>query len=216
MTPNLANQRSTIEGEREMITSKLHADGEFAMGEERPFVVKYHVAAKPHFDFRLGFNGLLVSWAVPKGPSVDPAVKRLAVRVADHSMSGFNSERVIPEGEYGAGPVLVWDRGTYRNITKVAGRAIPMGRALKMGTITIEIHGTKLRGVFTLKHVGGTQGEYWLLVKQRDRWAVPGSDITAQPRSVLSGRSIEEVAADWTTKPRSNRQYFSGDLFTLP
>lgn len=165
------------------------------------FVVHKHAARTQHYDFRLEVGGVLTSWAVPKGPSVDPSVKRLAIRVDDHPLAYGNFEGVIPESQYGAGAVIVWDTGTYRNLTKRDGRQIPPDRALQDGHFVFELHGHKLRGGYALTRTDAdARGrERWLLVKKRDAEAQPGLDIaSARPESVLSGRTIENVAAEAT------------------
>ena len=134
-----------------------------------------HQARRLHYDFRLEVDGVLKSWAVPKGPSLDPSVRRLAVAVEDHPLDYANFEGVIPEGEYGAGTVIVWDRGTYRpqDDTDVAA-------ALRKGVLTFELDGQKLKGGWTLVRV---RDRNWLLIKQRDRHASRKDITAAAPRS---------------------------------
>jgi DNA ligase D-like protein (predicted 3'-phosphoesterase) len=165
------------------------------------FVVHKHAARSEHYDFRLEVGGVLKSWAVPKGPSTDPAVKRLAIRVEDHPLDYADFEGVIPEGQYGAGPVIVWDTGTYRNRTKRDGAEVPPERALEEGHLVVELCGQKLRGGYALTRTDTDRRgrERWLLVKKRDAEAQPGIDIAAaRPESVLSGRTVEELAAGVT------------------
>jgi bifunctional non-homologous end joining protein LigD len=154
----------------------------------RLFVVQKHRARQLHYDFRLEVDGVLKSWSVPKGPSLDPSVKRLAVAVEDHPVDYANFEGVIPEGEYGGGTVMVWDRGTYRpdDPTDVA-------TALQKGQLTFTLQGRKLKGGWSLVRL---RNRDWLLIKRRDRYAAT-SDITiAAPRSVLTGRTLAQIAAD--------------------
>lgn len=161
------------------------------------FVVQKHRARRLHYDLRLEIGGALVSWAVPKGPSLDPSQKRLAMPTEDHPMEYASFEGVIPEGEYGAGAVIVWDTGTYRNLRTKGGAAVPMSDCLEEGRIEIELSGTKLRGAFALFRTAedASGRARWLLVKKRDAHAVPSSDITAErPESALSGRMIDEIA----------------------
>jgi DNA ligase D-like protein (predicted 3'-phosphoesterase) len=176
-------------------------------GEIRPrradgepiFVVHKHLARSQHYDFRLEVDGVLKSWAVPKGPSTDPREKRLAIRVEDHPIDYAEFEGVIPEGQYGAGAVIVWDTGTYRNRTKQNGAIVPVERALGQGHVVVELHGRKLRGAYALTRTGIDQRgrERWLLVKKRDAAADAGRDIlSAQPESVLSGLTVEQVASE--------------------
>jgi bifunctional non-homologous end joining protein LigD len=161
-----------------------------AAGPEGLYVIQKHHAGHLHYDLRLESGGALKSWAVPKGPSLDPAEKRLAVEVEDHPLDYASFEGVIPEGEYGAGKVIVWDRGTFR----------PQGDAsleamLEKGAVKVQIAGEKLRGGFALVRTRfGGKKTNWLLIKEKDAMARPGSDITAEaPRSVLSGREVDEV-----------------------
>jgi DNA ligase D-like protein (predicted 3'-phosphoesterase) len=161
------------------------------------FVVQKHAASSLHYDFRLEVDGVLKSWAVPKGPSLDPREKRLAMAVEDHSLEYADFEGVIPEGEYGAGAVIVWDTGSYRNLSKHENRELPIARALEDGHAAIELHGRKLRGAYALTRMGGGVRERWLLVKKRDDGAdARRNPVSTQPESVLSGRTIDEVAAE--------------------
>jgi DNA ligase D-like protein (predicted 3'-phosphoesterase) len=165
------------------------------------FVVHKHRARNEHYDLRLEVDGTLKSWAVPKGPSTDPRDKRLAIRVEDHSLDYADFEGEIPEGQYGAGAVIVWDTGTYRNRTKRDGAEVPPERALEEGHLVVELHGHKLRGGYALTRtdVDRRGRERWLLVKKRDAEAQPGVDVAAaRPESVLSGRTVQELAAGAT------------------
>jgi DNA ligase D-like protein (predicted 3'-phosphoesterase) len=139
-------------------------------------------------------DGVMRSWAVPKGPSRDPAHKRLAMEVEDHPMSWNEFEGVIAAG-YGAGTVIVWDRGTYRNVSEREGDELPMDDALAAGHAAFELQGTKLRGAWSLRRMDRAGRGSWLLTKRRDDDARRGADIAAErPESVVSGRTIEEVA----------------------
>ncbi|MGZ6563235.1 MAG: DNA polymerase ligase N-terminal domain-containing protein [Solirubrobacteraceae bacterium] len=160
------------------------------------FVVQKHAARSEHYDFRLEVDGVLKSWAVPKGPSTDPSEKRLAIRVEDHPLDYATFEGVIPEGEYGAGAVIVWDTGTYRNRTRRDGREVPIERALDDGHVVVELFGRKLRGAYALTRIGvdGRGRERWLLLKKRDEAAAADDDLTAsRPESVLTGRTIDQI-----------------------
>jgi DNA ligase D-like protein (predicted 3'-phosphoesterase) len=152
------------------------------------FVVQQHDATTLHWDFRLEIGGVYVSWAVPKGPSSDPADKRLAMRVEDHSIAWGSFEGVIGGG-YGAGAVIVWDKGTYSNRTNRDGKVIPAAEGLQLGHISFELRGTKLRGAWALRRTSGAKREQWLLMKKRDEYA----GIPLEPESVVSGRRIEEL-----------------------
>jgi len=159
------------------------------------FVVQKHHATNLHYDFRLEVDGVLKSWAVPKGPSMDPKDRRLAMPVEDHALDYIDFEGVIPEG-YGAGPVIVWDIGTYRNITEVDGKEIPIARALEEGYAAVWLEGTKITGGWSLRRVsiGRDTRPKWLLVKKRDETVDLRSNPTStRPESVLTGRTIEQV-----------------------
>src|SRR3954454_17166380 len=148
------------------------------------FVVQEHAATAHHWDFRLEVDGVMRSWAVPKGPSLDPAAKRLAVQVEDHGM-GHNDF----EGPTGNGGVIVWDRGLYEQ-----GGRVPWPEALDRGHALFVLHGEKLRGGFALQRTRPGAKPQWLLVKRKDDEARPGSDVVAErPESVVSGRSLEEL-----------------------
>lgn len=153
------------------------------------FNVQKHKAARLHYDFRLEMGGVLKSWAIPKGPSMDPAVKRLAVEVDDHDLEYADFEGVIEEGQYGAGPVLVWDSGWYEPIH--AGQSGTP--ALASGKLDFALHGRRLKGRFSLIAMTGRPRQ-WLLVKQSDQEALPGHDLTEDATtSVLTGRTIEDL-----------------------
>lgn len=148
------------------------------------FVVQEHQATAHHFDLRLEVESVMRSWAVPKGPSLDPAVKRLAVPVEDHDI-GHNDF----EGRAGSGGVIVWDRGTYEQ-----GGRVPWPEALERGHAVFVLHGDKLHGGFALQRTRGGDKPQWLLLKRRDEHAVPGSDVVAEhPESVQSARTLEEL-----------------------
>ena len=161
------------------------------------FVIQKHDASRLHDDFRLEADGVLKSWAIPRGPSTNPKDKRLAVPTEDHPMEYAEFEGVIPEGEYGAGTVLVWDTGTYRNLTEQDGREVPVEQALQEGHLKFELHGSKLTGPYALTRVGGSGRERWLLVKMAGEGADARRDpVRSEPNSVLSGRGLEEIAAE--------------------
>jgi DNA ligase D-like protein (predicted 3'-phosphoesterase) len=163
-------------------------------GEPAPrFVIHKHDATSLHYDLRLEVDGTLRSWAVPKGPSTDPATKRLAVEVEDHPLDYADFEGVIGSGNYGSGAVIVWDAGTYRNLDEQR----TMAQALEAGHAKVWLAGEKLHGGWTLQRTGGGAKPQWLLIKRRDENAAAGPEVTiTRPESVRSGRTVEEVAAD--------------------
>jgi DNA ligase D-like protein (predicted 3'-phosphoesterase) len=151
------------------------------------FVVQEHQATAHHYDLRLEVDGQMRSWAVPKGPSLDPAAKRLAVQVEDHALSHNDFE-----GPAGSGAVIVWDRGSYEQ-----GGRVPWPEALDRGHAVFVLHGEKLRGGFALQRTRPTEPPQWLLVKRRDDEARSGSEVTTErPESVLSGRTLQQLLGD--------------------
>ena len=182
---------------------------------KRPiFVIQKHQASHLHYDFRLEMEGVLKSWAVPKGPSYDPGVKRLAMMTEDHPYAYASFEGVIPEGNYGAGNVIIWDEGTWEFIEPGDD---PVA-ALKGGKLTFRMYGKKMFGEWALVRIGGRQksdkGNEWLLLKHRDGFANEEIDVTAvAPRSVVSNKTIDEVGGEnvW----QSNRKASSRRAPTL-
>ena len=161
----------------------------------RIFVVQKHAARRLHYDVRLAIGGVLASWAVPRGPSMRSADKRLAIRTEDHPLEYADFEGVIPAGHYGAGTVMVWDKGTYQ-----PKHGIPPDKELAQGKVDGELHGAKLRGGFSLvrpamRSAAPGAMERWLLIKHRDQYADPAWDVEdpALDRSVLTGRSMHEI-----------------------
>jgi DNA ligase D-like protein (predicted 3'-phosphoesterase) len=154
------------------------------------FVIQKHAASTLHYDFRLEVDGVLRSWAVPKGPSLDPRQKRLAVEVEDHSLSYADFEGIIGEGSYGAGAVILWDAGTYRPLNEERS----MAEALDRGHAAFWLEGDKLRGGFTLQRTRAGDKPQWLLIKRRDEAAdARRNPESTQPASVKSGRTIEQL-----------------------
>ncbi len=175
---------------------------------QRRFVVQKHRASRLHYDFRLEMEGVLKSWAVPKGPSLDPADKRLAMQVEDHPVSYFDFEGIIPAGNYGAGTVMVWDVGTWE----------PLGdpsETLRKGDLKFSLKGQKLKGEFALVHMKarrpGSKGTEWLLIKHRDAYVQEDYDIDKYDYSVLTQRSMKEIAGDaGSAEWESSRKASSG------
>ena len=181
------------------------------------FVVQRHDATRLHFDFRLEMEGVLKSWAVPKGPSLDPADKRLAMHVEDHPVSYFDFEGNIPEGNYGAGSVMVWDVGTWAPLSPtpikgkyVVGTEADAASMLAKGDLKFRLNGKRLHGDFALVKMKGrrpgSKGNEWLLIKKHDEYVVDGYDAEEIDQSVLTKRNMEEIAGDagsreWKSRP---------------
>jgi bifunctional non-homologous end joining protein LigD len=171
-------------------------------GEELPprkasktlrYVIQKHRASHLHYDFRLEWNDVLLSWAVPKGPSLDPAVKRLATQVEDHPLEYAEFEGVVPRGEYGGGTVMVWDRGTWSPENP------DVDAALNKGELKFSLNGMKLKGSWVLvrtRGFGGSKRPSWLLIKHRDPLASKRDITLGAPRSAISNRTLAEIARD--------------------
>ncbi|MGP3918712.1 DNA polymerase ligase N-terminal domain-containing protein [Nonomuraea sp. 10N515B] len=161
--------------------------------QQERFVVQKHAARGLHYDFRLETEGVLKSWSVPKGPSTDPRDKRLAVPTEDHPIEYAEFEGIISQGQYGAGAVIVWDTGTYDNLTTDKdGAQVPVGTAVERGHVTVRLNGRKLHGGYALTRI---RESAWLLVKTADEAADARRDpVSSQPQSVRSGRTLEELA----------------------
>jgi bifunctional non-homologous end joining protein LigD len=157
------------------------------------YVIQKHRATALHYDFRLEWNGVLLSWAVPKGPSLDSSVKRLAMQVEDHPVEYASFEGVIPEGEYGGGTVMVWDEGTWTP------ESPDVDAALAKGDFKFTLHGKKLQGSWVLVRThgwGSSSGKSWLLIKHRDQYT-SAKDVTMEkPRSIVSNKLLVEIARD--------------------
>ncbi len=163
-------------------------------GAGRRFVIQKHDATSLHYDFRLEVGGVLRSWAVPKGLSTDPRDKRLAMPTEDHPMDYIDFEGVIPKGQYGGGPVIVWDTGTFENTTARKGAAIDLAQALDAGHATVWLEGRKLAGGYAITRVATGRDERWLVVKMKDEAAdARRNPVSTQPESVLSGRTVEDL-----------------------
>lgn len=175
------------------------------------FVVQKHDASRLHYDFRLEMQGVLKSWAVPKGPSLNPEDKRLAMMVEDHPYDYKDFEGIIPEGNYGAGTVIVWDEGTYEPMLMTEGNTKEQEKELlkelKKGDLKVVLHGKKLKGAFALVHIKAREENAWLLIKKKDKYAKE-IDITKKDKSVQSGKKLEQVARtsknEWISNKYTN------------
>ena len=172
------------------------------------FVIQKHAATHLHYDLRLELDGVMKSWAVPKGPSLDPSVKRLAMEVEDHPIEYNAFEGTIPKGEYGGGTVMLWDRGTYTYGGSDPDPLEGLRRGYQKGDFKFVLQGKRLKGSWVLVRTRRDQRgkAQWLLIKHRDEYAVLGSDVTAEHQtSVASGRSMEEIAGGRSKVWHSNR-----------
>jgi bifunctional non-homologous end joining protein LigD len=170
------------------------------------YVIQKHAASRLHFDFRLELDGVMKSWAVPKGPSYDPAVRRLAMEVEDHPIEYNSFEGTIPKGEYGGGTVMLWDRGTYE--PEAGGGAKALREGYERGDLKIVLHGKRLRGGWVLVRMRRDEGgrAQWLLIKHRDEHADADYDVVADvTTSVASGRTMDEIATRKGRVWKSNR-----------
>src|SRR5437016_2938089 len=170
------------------------------------FVIQKHQASHLHYDFRLEHKGVMLSWAVPKGPSLNPADKRLAMAVEDHPFDYRSFEGTIPAGNYGAGTVMVWDEGTYcaRETADREESERLLREGLRIGHLRFVLDGQKLKGEFSLIRLRKGGENAWLLVKKRDAWATD-ADVTEQDRSIASGRNLDEIAANARPSRRAQK-----------
>lgn len=167
-------------------------DGNGGFKKNTPlFVVQKHEASSLHYDFRLEVDGVLKSWAVPKGPSTDPRQKRLALPTEDHPLEYADFEGVIPEDEYGGGVVMVWDRGEYQGINE---NGTTMHQALDKGKVKVRLNGSKLQGGYALIRTNTGSDERWLLIKEKDDAAdARRNPVSTEPKSVLTGRTLKQI-----------------------
>lgn len=214
--------------EKRSFTETPEPKGGKPAGKSLIFVVQKHAASRLHYDFRLEMEGVLKSWAIPKGPSLDPADKRLAMQVEDHPFDYRDFEGIIPEGNYGAGTVMVWDTGTYEPLVESKGakggkelKAVTGTKAaqnkvllkeLHSGSLKFRLNGKKLKGEFALVQTKGRGDNSWLLIKHRDRYATD-KPVIDKDKSVVSKKTLEQIAknprsAHWgaTAPPQSRRQ----------
>lgn len=198
----------TLYKKKRSFTKTPEPTGGKADGKALRFVIQKHDASHLHYDFRLEMDGVLKSWAVPKGPSTDPAVKRLAMMVEDHPYDYRTFEGIIPQGQYGGGTVIVWDEGTYEPLepaeSKKAQEKVLL-KQLKAGSLKFRLHGEKLKGEYALVHTHGRGENAWLLIKHRDEYAKT-SDVTRKEKSVVSGRTLKQVEKAADNVWKSNRE----------
>jgi bifunctional non-homologous end joining protein LigD len=181
-----------------------------ATGKDKPgsyFCVQRHDASRLHYDFRLEIDGVLKSWAVPKGPTLDPGVKHFAAFVEDHPVEYGSFEGNIPKGNYGAGSVMLWDRGVFELLGDTPGDA-----QIARGDLKFRLHGEKLQGDFGLVQMKGRgKGNEWLILKKRDEFATEGWDVEAHAYSVLSGRTQEEIAQNMPARKSKRKTAGAAD-----
>lgn len=172
----------------------------FARAKKRPiFVIQRHDATREHYDVRLEIGGVLKSWAVPKGPCLDPKIKRLAAPTDDHPMEYAEFEGVIPEGNYGAGTVMVWDFGTFDNIKREKGRLVPLEKSYANGQVEVFLHGTKLKGAFAFIKTNLSGKDYWLLIKMKDEYAsATKNPVKNKTKSAKTGRTMRQITKEGT------------------
>ncbi len=188
----MAGNKPSYADRRDFARTPEPRAGKRKPGAKPLFVIQRHAASTLHYDFRLEVDGVLKSWAVPKGPSTDPRDKRLAAPTEDHPLDYADFEGVIAEG-YGAGTLIVWDTGTYENITTKHGAPVSAADALDHGHLVVRLHGRKLKGGYVLQRM--RKDADWLLIKMDDSQAdARRNPISTQPKSVLSGRTVEQVA----------------------
>jgi len=178
------------------------------------FVVQKHKATSLHYDFRLEIGGVMPSWSIPRGPSLDPGVKRLALPTPDHPLDYRKFEGVLPAGGYGAGPVMIWDEGTYvpeievskevrKKVTNRAEAERVAAQELRDGNLKFTLHGKKLKGSFALVRTAGFGGKVsWLLIKHRDEYSQPGYDAKNYDFSAVSKKSIDQIAGETKSELR--------------
>src|SRR6201991_202574 len=187
-------------------------------GKALQFVVQKHDASHLHYDFRLEMEGVLKSWAIPKGPSLNPADKRLAMMVEDHPFDYKDFEGIIPEGNYGAGTVMVWDEGTYEPLADTNGSKAAQNKLLlkelQSGSLKFRLNGKKLKGEFALVQTRGRGDNSWLLIKHRDKYASE-TPITDKDKSVVPNKTLEQIERNPQSKQwQSNRKTASSSTKT--
>lgn len=209
-------QLSEYRRKRDFTKTAEPKGGSARQAKKLAFVIQKHDASHLHYDLRLEHDGVMKSWAVPKGPSLDPSVKRLAMEVEDHPIEYNSFEGTIPKGEYGGGTVMLWDRGTYQYGGTDPDPDEGLRRGYQKGDFKFVLNGKRLKGSWALVRMRRNQSgkPQWLLIKHRDEYAVPDSDVTADHQtSVATGRTMDEIAEGKSRVWRSNRgkQGSSGD-----
>jgi bifunctional non-homologous end joining protein LigD len=202
--PQLAEYRR----KRDFSKTDEPAGGPAKAQRKHAFVIQKHAASHLHYDLRLEHDGVMKSWAVPKGPSLDPSVKRLAMQVEDHPIEYNSFEGTIPRGEYGGGTVMLWERGTYTYGGSNPDPDEGMRQGLQKGDFKFVLDGKRLKGSWALVRMRRDQAgkAQWLLIKHRDEHAAPGSDVAAEyDTSVATGRTMDEIADGKSKVWRSNR-----------
>lgn len=204
---NTSQQLAEYHRKRDFSVTAEPRGGVAPIPEQLAFVVQKHAATRLHFDFRIEIDGVMKSWAVPKGPSMDPANKRLAMEVEDHPIEYNSFEGIIPKGQYGGGTVMLWDRGIYTYGDTDVDPLTGLRRGYARGDLKLVLLGERLKGSFALVRTKrDPRGKEWLLIKHRDQYAKPGADTGAEfMTSVDTGRKMEEIAAEATRVWNSNR-----------
>lgn len=190
---------SEYEKKRDFSKTREPKGGPKKAGEQPIFVIQKHDATNLHYDFRLEIGGTLKSWSVPKGPSTDPSVKRMAIPTEDHPLKYADFEGTIPEDEYGGGTVMIWDRGTFKNIkTDKEGRELSLSKGYELGTLEVDLQGEKIYGGYALVRMNsGKMKGNWLLIKINDDKADARRNPTStENRSVISGREMDEITRE--------------------
>jgi bifunctional non-homologous end joining protein LigD len=206
--PPSERQLTEYRRKRDFAKTREPRGGAARRAKKLEFVVQKHAASHLHYDLRLELDGVMKSWAVPKGPSLDPTVKRLAMQVEDHPIEYNTFEGTIPQGEYGGGSVMLWDRGTYTYGGDDPDPMQGLRRGYEKGDFKFVLNGKRLKGSWVLVRMRrGQPGKpQWLLIKHRDEYAVDGSDVAAHyDTSVVTGRTMDEIAQGNTRVWRSNR-----------
>jgi len=190
----------TYNEKRDFSKTKEPKDGAYKNKGDNPiFVVQKHDATNLHYDFRLEIDNTLKSWSVPKGPSTSPSIKRMAIPTEDHPLAYADFEGTIPEGEYGGGTVMIWDRGNIESIKRdEEGNLISLEESYEMGSVEVDLKGKKLKGGYNLVRMkGGKMRGNWLLMKQEDKYANSRKNIVeSETRSAVTDRTLEEIAKE--------------------